>query len=237
MFPAWQDQVRNAHISWYYVEMRCGWHPICFFDLSMTRKAHMRRKVFDPRFIPERRRGMILACILFWSIISFFGISRYVIQSAEVLGESMEPTMYEGDRFMVLRTAYLFRDPRPGEIIAVVTPGDSTPSVKRIIALPGDLVRIGGGRVFVNNVNIFEPYLARGTYTRADGLGPRTRIVSANCFFVLGDNRDVSADSRIFGACRREHILGRIVPQPGPDVDTLARTTRLHSPLQLSPRT
>jgi signal peptidase I len=179
----------------------------------------MRRKVFDRKFFPERRRGMILACILFWSIISFFGISRYVIQSAEVLGESMQPTMFDGDRFMVLRTAYLFRDPRPGEIIAVVTPGDSTPSVKRVIALPGDLVRIGGGHVFVNDVKLYEPYLAFGTYTQAEALGPQTRIVSRDCFFVLGDNREVSADSRMFGAFRREHVLGRILPQPGPDVD------------------
>ena len=166
---------------------------------------------------------MILACILFWSVISFFAISRHVLQSAEVLGESMEPTMHEGDRFMILRTAYMFRDPQPGEIIAVLTPGDPTPSVKRVIAGPNDLVRIGGGHVYVNDVKLYEPYLAGHTYTQAEALRPRTRIVSPDCFFVLGDNRMVSADSRMFGALRREHIIGKILPQPGPDPGSLAR--------------
>ncbi len=157
---------------------------------------------------------MILACILFWSIISFFVISRFVIQSAEVVGESMEPTLGDGDRYVVQRWYYWFQEPSVGDIVAVQTPDDSTVVVKRIIALPGDRVRVATGNVYINGLRLAEPYLAPRTVTESRALGTFTREVAGEHYFVLGDNRQNSSDSRAYGAIHREAILGRISPHP-----------------------
>jgi signal peptidase I len=173
------------------------------------------RKLFHPKLHPERRRSMILACMLFWSIISFFVVSRYVIQTAEVLGESMEPTLSDGDRYLLQRWFYLFKDPQLGDIVAVETPGDDvTASVKRVIGLPGDRIRVSDGRVYINGLRLAEPYLSPDTQTESRLLGSFTRLVPRDHYFFLGDNRGNSADSRIFGAIHRDAIQGRIAPHP-----------------------
>ena len=157
---------------------------------------------------------MILACILFWSIISFYGITRYVLQTAEVVGESMEPTLHDGDRYVVQRWRYLFKDPQIGDIVVVETPGHETASVKRIIGLPEDRIWVAGGFVYVNGLRLAEPYLSPRTETESKYIGDFTRLVSHQHYFVLGDNRGNSIDSRIFGAIHRDAILGRISPHP-----------------------
>ena len=97
-----------------------------------------------------------------------------------------------------------------GEIVALRLPGEDDLSVKRVIALPRDVVRIKRGVVFVNGKLQPEPYLLSNVITGCGNLGNASYVVAADCYFVLGDNRAVSADSRAFGAVKRGWIVGRV---------------------------
>ena len=81
-------------------------------------------------------------------------------------------------------------------------------SVKRIIASPGDVVQIKNGHVFVNGKANVESYLPKGVSTDGMSLGMNAFRVSDNAYFVLGDNRSISIDSRVFGAVRRDRLVG-----------------------------
>lgn len=148
--------------------------------------------------------------MLFWSVLSYLLVSRCVFGVAEVEGTSMEPTLNDGGRFFINRLVYRFRDPRPGEIVALRLPGEDDLSVKRVIALPRDTVQILDGKVRVNGMAVAEPYLAPGTVTQGGALDHNAFVVDEGCFFVLGDNRGGSADSRRFGGIKRSWIDGKV---------------------------
>ena len=169
-----------------------------------------RRRFFDPKYCRERRRTYILACLVFWSILSYLGITHYVLQATQVVGTSMEPTLYDGDRLVINRLIYRLRDPRPGEVVAVVFPDEDAPAVKRIVAVPRDRVQIADDRVVVNGKPLDEPYVPAGNATTRGALSTAAYEVAANSYFVLGDNREASMDSRYLGAVTRDRIIGRI---------------------------
>ena len=132
---------------------------------------------------------------------------------AAVPSGSMEPTVNTGDHIIVNCLTYKFNDPKPGEIIAFYhkEEGKILPIkyLKRVIACPHDTVDIRDGKVYVNDNLIDESaYLADSiqTYERIFEL-PYT--LSDNEYFVLGDNRDISNDSRIWGTVDRDDILGK----------------------------
>ena len=173
--------------------------------------AMYKRKFVDLKYHPrERRRALILACLLFWSIISYLVISHYVLGGTEVVGDSMLPTLHNGDRYVIERFAYLLRQPARGEIVALQVPRWDDLTVKRIIAYPSEYVQFRHGQVLVNGQALPEPYLPHGTLTRAGDLSTNVYMVEPGCYFVLGDNRSNSCDSRFFGAVRRDWIVGRI---------------------------
>jgi signal peptidase I len=154
---------------------------------------------------------MILACLFFWSILSYVVISQYVVMATEVDGDSMVPTLESGDRLLLERFAYRLGSPRRGEIVAVKLPEEEDLMVKRVIALSGERIQIQGGRVHVNGRKLTERYLSRDTVTDPGGLHTNAYAVLPDCYFVMGDNRGRSLDSRSFGAIRKEWILGRVV--------------------------
>jgi len=178
--------------------------------LNGVHAERRQKRLPDPVYRPEKRRSLILACLLFWSVISYRVISQYVVQATEIVGPSMAPTLADGERFIIQRWLYLLRKPRRGEIVAVRAPFPDDLSVKRIIGLPGERVRVRHGRVYVNDRELGEPYLAPHIVTLPGLLTTNTYEVAPDCYFVLGDNREVSEDSRFFGAVPREQILGRI---------------------------
>lgn len=160
---------------------------------------------------PERRQSMILVCVFFWSILSYIFFSRYVIRATEVEGASMAPTLHSGDRLLLERFAYRHVWPGRGDIVAIQLPGEDALIVKRVIAGPGEQVQIAEGRVFVDGEWLTEPYLPSGTFTESGRLSTNAYVVGRGCFFVLGDNREESLDSRYFGAVESDWILGRVV--------------------------
>jgi signal peptidase I len=135
---------------------------------------------------------------------------------------SMNPTIVEGDRIFVNKLAYGLRvpfttwyvghwaQPQRGEVVVFRSPADGERLVKRVAALPGETVELRGGRLFVNGLAVPWPHpvlLARGAAGPRRDFGPVT--VPADHYFMLGDNRDNSADSRYFGFVPRHHITGR----------------------------
>lgn len=167
------------------------------------------RRLFDYSKVPHEKRTHILAAMLFGSVLSYFLITQFMA-FGQVEGNSMLPTLRDGERFLINRLVYRLREPRPGDIIEFNTPRMSDFTVKRVIALPGDVVQIKNGAVYVNGKIRQEHYLPAGMKTEGQALGENAFTVSAGAYFVLGDNRSVSLDSRMFGAISRELLVGRL---------------------------
>lgn len=137
----------------------------------------------------------------------------FVGQPKQISGRAMEPIYKDGQYVMMSKLAYNSSDPKRGDVVVFQYPIDTGIELpKRIIGLPGDNVKIQKGKVYINGALLDEPYLARDVSTLpGDFLEEgKTIIVPENEFFVLGDNRDLSADSRMWGFVPRGNILGKI---------------------------
>jgi signal peptidase I len=135
-----------------------------------------------------------------------------------VVGASMEPTFYTGDRILVEKITKYFKKFERGDIVVLHPPGnDNTDYVKRIVAVPGDIAKVTECNVYISRdgerFKLNEPYLYSGTCT-TDGPsireGHSIRIESGK-YLVLGDNRGKSLDSRVFGLVDENRIMGRVV--------------------------
>ena len=158
----------------------------------------------------ETRNGHILLCALLWSTIAFLLIHRFVLASVVVDGQSMMPVLKPGDCRMVNCWLPQIRGFRRGDIVVVRDRDKSELIVKRIVGLPTDSVQVRLGRVYINDHLLNEAYLSDKVYTDSARLGNHTYHVAANNYFVLGDNRPVSDDSRYFGAVSRSDLVGLI---------------------------
>lgn len=139
-------------------------------------------------------------------------IRYFVFQPFFVRGQSMEPNFYNGDYLIVDELTYQFRAPQRGEVVVFKYPNDTTQRyIKRIIGLPGETVVISSGKVFVyqdgSPVALDESvYLPKTTQTQ----GSTKITLDKNEYFVLGDNRAVSADSRAWGLLPEKDLIGRV---------------------------
>lgn len=169
-----------------------------------------RRSFFAWRFLwIERRRANRLAFILFWSILMYLFVKTFVVSVGVVDDISMLPTLPEGGYYLVNRYIYHFAPPRRGDIVVLRGIEPVTEElVKRVIGLPGETISIRSDHVYINGRWLDEPYAVGGTHP---DLGPHR--IAEDAYFVLGDNRAVSNDSRHFGAVPRENIRGKIVPK------------------------
>ncbi|HLQ62152.1 MAG TPA: signal peptidase I [Candidatus Acidoferrales bacterium] len=135
------------------------------------------------------------------------------VQAVHVVGSSMYPTLDSGDLLIASKIDYRLHPPERGDIVILKDPMDSSRDfIKRVIGLPGDRVLIRTGRVLINGVPLDEPYLApgwRGTWQTTEA--PEGSVVPPNNYFVLGDNRDHSSDSRLFGWVSRDQIDGKAI--------------------------
>ena len=133
-----------------------------------------------------------------------FLLVRFAAPNFRIEGFSMEPNFHDGQYLFVNRLVYLLHPPERGDVIVFVPPSSTSRDyIKRVIGLPGDRVEIRDGQVFINGRPLAEPYpLNRGS----SSFGPAT--VGADEYFVMGDNRDYSSDSRAWGMLAANKIIG-----------------------------
>lgn len=143
--------------------------------------------------------------------ITVFVVRSYIFKPFYVKGSSMQPSFNEHDYLIVDQLTYNFREPKRGEVVVFRPPvGQRDYYLKRIIGLPGERVRIEKGKVIVCDVSC---EVLKEKYIRKDDLnleGTYSVTLGGDQYFVLGDNRDNSSDSRIFGPIDREAIVGKI---------------------------
>ena len=135
-------------------------------------------------------------------------IVTFGFQVARVEGMSMAPTLQDQDRLIVNKLAYRLSDPKVGDIVMLYYPLKPEKSfVKRIIAEEGDQVRIVDGRVFRNDVPLDDSYVPPD-YRSHDDWGPR--VIDEGYYFVMGDHRNNSSDSRHWGLVPKKYIIGKV---------------------------
>jgi signal peptidase I len=170
-------------------------------------------RLFHHHYVPHETRQMqLFLCIGCWSALSFWLVSHFIVGTVQVDGVSMEPTLHDSERFIVHHWATLLRAPRRYEFVVLRDNLDENLCIKRVIALPGETVEFRHGRVWVNGQPLDEPYLPPVTTTWEMRSGGRRVVVPEGHFFVLGDNRGNSVDSRYYGALARRQILGTVNP-------------------------
>lgn len=151
---------------------------------------------------------------VFLIIVTFILVGVFFVQPVVVDGESMVPVLHDGERLLVNKFIYYdiksvgFGHLERGDIIVFWYPDDPSKSyVKRLIAFPGETVEVREGKVFINDVELVEPYLS-DEKNRSKYSFPRT-VVKDHNYYVMGDNRDNSADSRYWGFVPEKYVYGR----------------------------
>jgi signal peptidase I len=162
---------------------------------------------------PSRRRQIgaevvawlrtLASAAVYATLIVTFGF-----QVARVEGRSMEPTLHDQDRLVVNKLAYQVHDPEVGDVVMLLHPNNPEQSlVKRVVAAPGDTVAFREGAVVLNGVVADEDFVSVDLRSFEDR-GPV--VIPDGFYFVLGDHRNNSSDSRAFGPVPKKYILGRI---------------------------
>jgi len=157
--------------------------------------------------------GLIIFSVVWGLIVRTYVSRAYTIPSA-----GMEPALLIGDYLMTDNIAYLLKDPQRGDIVVFKYPNDeSRDFIKRIVAIGGDTVQVQDNRATLNGRPIDEPYVRLGSIPAVSSghcgyvYGCDPLVVPQGSYFVMGDNRDNSQDSRYFGLVKRDKISGRVL--------------------------
>jgi signal peptidase I len=145
----------------------------------------------------------LMSAAVYATLIVTFGF-----QVARVEGQSMAPTLEDQDRLIVNKLHYRLDAPVVGDIVMLYYPRDPDKSfVKRVIGEPGDTIRVENGRVFRNDVPMRDDFIAE-EYRSHDDWGPE--VIPEGYYFVMGDHRNNSSDSRTWGFVPKKYIIGKV---------------------------
>lgn len=144
---------------------------------------------------PILRNILELVFFALLAILVFFALRTFIFRNASVIGSSMSPTLSHGDMVIINRLSYYFISPQAGDIVAFPYQGDpSEIYIKRVIGMPGDIINFENGHFYINDERLRDPFSTIPVFAMGDVVFPIT--VEQGHFFVLGDNRNVSKDSR-----------------------------------------
>jgi signal peptidase I len=154
--------------------------------------------------------GLVIGGALLVALV----VRTFFVQAFWIPSDSMEPTLHKGDRVLVNKLSYKLHDVHRGDIVVFKRPAaaqsgddDIEDLIKRVIGLPGDTVETVDGVIYINDDPLAEPYLKDGT--RSDSPPVQRQVVPPDHYFVMGDNRVNSQDSRFFGPIDEDKIVGR----------------------------
>jgi signal peptidase I len=182
--------------------------PTQLTTIGAARMARRKREKHLKEYVEAILIAIVIAVIL----------RMFVVQAYRVSSGSMENALMEGDFVFVNKFCYRFAEPQINDVIVFEFPMNTSKDyIKRIVALPGQTVEIRNKQLYVDNQPVpdregvihKDPQLLPEIYSQRDVFGPLT--VPANQYFVLGDNRDDSQDSRFWGCLDRGHIKGKAV--------------------------
>ncbi len=166
------------------------------------------RKVFE--FVMD-----ILETVTFVGSL-FIVVYLFIMQPHQVEGKSMYNTFDDGDYILTNKLAYRFGPYQRGDVVVFNAPNpeenEGIDFIKRIIAIPGDTVKVQGGRVYVNDTLLKEPYIETDTEAIEGGVLEENQEITVpdGSLFVMGDNRGHSSDSRVFGPIPMRDIVGKV---------------------------
>ena len=173
------------------------------YDFDRAERQEKRKKFFL-RFL-----GWLLAL---GSVIALaWGITQYTLELTNMVGDSMESTLSSGDTILINKLVYRIREPERFDVIVFQKSGKehSYYSIKRIVGLPGETVLVSNGRVYINGELLDEPQVSEDMVL--EGLAAEPIVLDEDEYFVLGDNRNMSEDSRYFnvGNVGSDEIIGK----------------------------
>ncbi len=143
----------------------------------------------------------------------FASIYLFIAQPHKVSGSSMVPTFQNGDYILTDKISYKFKEPKKGDIIVLKNPrNESQDFIKRIIATPGDQIKIESSIVYINENPLNELYIPNDLITRSGNFLTEDETINMgkDQYFVMGDNRSHSSDSREWGTVSKKEIIGRV---------------------------
>lgn len=158
----------------------------------------------------------VLKEILSWvkvfvvAFIVAFILSNYVIVNARIPSASMKNTINEGDKVIGFRLSYMFSNPKRGDIVMFYAPDkENTIYIKRVIGVPGDRIVIQDNKLYINDELITENYI-ENPWTKNKGTS-EFDVIPEDEYFMMGDNRDNSNDSRVWGTVKKSKIIAKAI--------------------------